>query len=34
MDAMPEIIDAWMQLPNKAYLLDPMFDSLRRWPTH
>ena len=30
---MPDIIDAWMQLPNKAYLLDPMFDSLRRWPT-
>ena len=31
---MTEIIDAWMQLPNKAYLLDPMFDSLRRWPTN
>jgi hypothetical protein len=30
---MADIIDAWMQLPNKAYLLDPMFDSLRRWPT-
>ncbi|HSV60033.1 MAG TPA: amidohydrolase family protein [Variovorax sp.] len=30
---MPDIIDAWMQFPNKAYLLDPMFDSLRRWPT-
>ena len=30
---MPEIIDAWMQLPNRAFLLDPMFDSLRRWPT-
>lgn len=30
---MAEIIDAWMQFPNKAYLLDPMFDSLRRWPT-
>lgn len=30
---MTEIIDAWMQLPNKAYLMDPMFDSLRRWPT-
>ena len=30
---MTDIIDAWMQLPNKAYLLDPMFDSLRRWPT-
>lgn len=28
-----EIIDAWMQFPNQAYLLDPMFDSLRRWPT-
>jgi predicted TIM-barrel fold metal-dependent hydrolase len=31
---MPEIIDAWMQFPNKPFLLDPMFDSLRRWPTH
>jgi uncharacterized protein len=30
---MTDIIDAWMQLPNQAYLLDPMFDSLRRWPT-
>ena len=30
---MTEIIDAWMQLPNKPYLLDPMFGSLRRWPT-
>jgi len=31
---MLEIIDAWMQFPNKSFLLDPMFDSLRRWPTH
>jgi predicted TIM-barrel fold metal-dependent hydrolase len=31
---MAEIIDAWMQLPNKAFLLDSMFDSLRRWPTN
>ncbi|WP_342619508.1 amidohydrolase family protein [Rhodoferax sp. GW822-FHT02A01] len=30
---MTEIVDAWMQLPNSAYLLNPMFDSLRRWPT-
>lgn len=30
---MTEIIDAWMQFPNKPYLLDPMFDSLRCWPT-
>jgi predicted TIM-barrel fold metal-dependent hydrolase len=30
---MADLIDAWMQLPNKAYLLDLMFDSLRRWPT-
>ncbi|MES2868645.1 MAG: amidohydrolase family protein [Pseudomonadota bacterium] len=30
---MAEIIDTWMQFPNKPYLLDPMFDSLRRWPT-
>jgi hypothetical protein len=28
------IIDAWMQFPNRQFLLDPMFDSLRRWPTH
>lgn len=31
---MTDIIDAWMQFPNKPYLLDPMFDSLRRWPTN
>lgn len=31
---MTEIIDAWMQLPNKKFLQDPMFDSLRRWPTN
>ena len=31
---MNEIIDGWMQLPNREYLLNPMFDSLRRWPTH
>ena len=30
---MAELIDAWMQLPNQAFLLDPMFDSLRRRPT-
>jgi|SRR5215475_12719794 len=30
---MSDIVDAWMQLPNEAYLRDPMFDSLRRWPT-
>jgi len=29
-----EIIDAWMQLPNRDFLLDSMFDSLRRWPTN
>lgn len=28
------IIDAWMQFPNRGFLLDPMFDSLRRWPTN
>lgn len=28
------IIDAWMQFPNRDYLLDLMFDSLRRWPTN
>ncbi|MNF54661.1 Amidohydrolase [compost metagenome] len=28
-----EIIDAWMQFPNKRFLQDPMFESLRRWPT-
>ena len=26
-------IDAWMQFPNERFLLDPMFESLRRWPT-
>ncbi|MGY2488846.1 amidohydrolase family protein [Cupriavidus sp. CP313] len=31
---MSEIIDAWMQLPNRDFLLDSMFDSLRRWPTN
>lgn len=30
----PTIIDAWMQFPNRRYLLDPMFDALRRWPSH
>ena len=28
------IIDAWMQFPNRRFLLDPMFDALRRWPSH
>jgi len=28
------IIDAWMQFPNRQFLFDPMFDSLRRWPSH
>ncbi|MGA9700938.1 amidohydrolase family protein [Pseudomonas sp.] len=28
-----EIIDAWMQFPNKRFLQDSMFESLRRWPT-
>ena len=28
------IIDAWMQFPNRAYLLDPMFEALHRWPSH
>lgn len=26
-----EIIDAWAQQPNEAFLSQPMFDSLRRW---
>jgi len=30
---MSATVDAWMQFPNAAYLRDPMFDSLRRWPT-
>lgn len=30
----PAIIDAWMQFPNRRFLLDPMFDALRRWPSH
>ena len=29
-----EIVDAWMQFPTRAFLLDPMFDVVRRWPTH
>jgi predicted TIM-barrel fold metal-dependent hydrolase len=28
------IIDAWMQFPNESFLRDPMFESLRRWPTN
>ena len=28
---MPMTIDAWMQHPNRRFLADPMFDSLRRW---
>jgi uncharacterized protein len=32
--AKPTIVDAWMQFPNRRYLLDPMFDVLRRWPSH
>lgn len=28
------IIDAWMQFPNEVFLRDPMFESLRRWPTN
>jgi uncharacterized protein len=28
------IIDAWMQFPNRPFLLDPMFEALRRWPSH
>ena len=30
---MNDVVDAWMQLPNERFLLNPMFDSLRRWPT-
>ena len=29
-----EIIDVWMQHPNRALLASPMFDSLRRWSPH
>ena len=28
------IIDAWMQFPDETFLRDPMFESLRRWPTN
>ena len=28
------IIDAWIQFPNRQFLLDPMFEALRRWPCH
>lgn len=31
---MVDIVDAWMQFPNKPYLFDSMFESLRRWPTN
>jgi predicted TIM-barrel fold metal-dependent hydrolase len=27
------IVDAWMQFPNENFLRDPIFESLRRWPT-
>jgi len=30
----PTIIDAWMQFPNRRFLLDPLFDALRRWPSN
>jgi hypothetical protein len=25
------IVDAWMQHPSRAFLAEPMFESLRRW---
>lgn len=28
---MTAIVDAWMQHPSRAFLADPMFDSLRAW---
>ena len=28
------VIDAWIQIPNRGFLLDPMFDSMRHWPMH
>jgi hypothetical protein len=28
------IVDAWMQFPNRQFLLDPMFEALRRWRCH
>src|SRR5437868_5019637 len=31
---MTGIVDAWVQFPNWEFLLDPMFATLRRWPTH
>ena len=30
---MTEIIDAWMQIPDRSFLRNPLFESLRRWPT-
>jgi predicted TIM-barrel fold metal-dependent hydrolase len=33
MNPMP-VIDAWIQFPNERFQNDPIFDSLRRWPTH
>jgi len=28
------VIDAWIQIPNRGFLLDPMFDSMRHWSIH
>jgi predicted TIM-barrel fold metal-dependent hydrolase len=28
------IIDAWVQVPNRGFLLDPMFDLMRNWSIH
>ena len=27
----PRVVDVWMQHPNRAFLADPVFESLRRW---
>ena len=28
---MSRIVDAWMQHPSRAFLAEPIFESLRRW---
>ncbi len=28
------VIDSWIQIPNRGFLLDPMFDPLRHWSIH
>src|ERR1051325_6253458 len=34
MEMTATFVDAWVQFPNRELLNDPMFATLRRWPTH